>query len=868
MSIQPRRSRRYQLIATAIIIGGSIASIILSRTAAEWQTYRYNLELSRAVDNCTAALYSDIKSIETAIYSIRNFFVSSSEVTSSEFASFVRPYLKNYSDANALVWIPEVNENSRSDFENHMRVGVPGYQILERSANNQIGIAENKLLYTPVAYASTATNVTVLPGLDACISPFIHNDHANEIDSIRLLRSYPLVDDSGSSILMLLPVHRTWMQSRSVVADTGTISFVGGIIVVSELFETAIRNLHLPDIDITVRIVVDSSIAGKGEVLFEYSTTPNDGAPGVLSGVNYKSKKEVAAAGARWILVATPTQSFFREYRYYNPLGVLCIGLLLTTLIAGNILFLIRHNSAIESLVMQRTGELAASQNRLALIADKIREGIWLYSIDENKFTYVSPGMWKIGNNDARYLLGETLEACFKNVHPDDIDMVKMIKSTSIGKCTGFQLEYRILGSKDTIIWISEYGNPIANDAGKVVMIAGVCTDISAKKAADEENRKLEEKYFQSQKVEVAGQLAGCMAHDFNNLLSPIISYSEMLQEDLPLGTANIDQVNQIFNAGLRARDLVRQLLAFSRKQTLDYKPVDLNNAITGFEQLFSRTLRENIAVSIVLSPEVEPIIADVGQIEQVIMNLVVNAADAMPEGGTLTITTEMTEIDTHYSSMMMDIKPGRYALFCIGDTGSGMDAETRKKIFEPFFTTKGNKGTGLGLASVYGIVKQHGGNISVYSEIGTGTSFKVYFPAAGVVSTEEEVDKQTSVYTHGGETILVVDDNEDVRILVERILTKNRYTVFTANNGPEALVVLDKINYAVTLLITDIIMPGMNGVQLYTRIVEQHPEIKVLYMSGYTDNVVITTDRALNFLQKPFSMKGLLEKVQAQLAA
>jgi len=397
-------------------------------------------------------------------------------------------------------------------------------------------------------------------------------------------------------------------------------------------------------------------------------------------------------------------------------------------------------------------------------------------------------------------------------------------------------------------------------------IILSVTRDITEKKQAEEATEKLQKQLVQAQKLEAIGSLAGGIAHDLNNLLSPILGYSELLLFDNAANDPFKEKLEHIIKAGKGARDLVRQLLAFSRKQTLEFSSMDINETLAGFEKFLRRTIRENIEIDIVRSPHVRPIMADIGQIEQVIMNLAVNASDAMPDGGKLTIETSLVELDENYAKTRSGVKPGEYVMLTFSDTGCGMDEEVRLQIFEPFFTTKGNQGTGLGLATVYGIVKQHRGNIWVYSEPGKGTTFKVYLPLSDNIRYKKKTIQKDSMDLVGSETILVVEDNEQVRDIVCSILERYGYNVLAAENVAQARKAMALPKESVDLLLTDVIMPDMNGKELYSELVQDFPTLKVIYMSGYTDNVIVhhgVLDGGVQFIQKPFTAQSIISKVR-----
>lgn len=380
------------------------------------------------------------------------------------------------------------------------------------------------------------------------------------------------------------------------------------------------------------------------------------------------------------------------------------------------------------------------------------------------------------------------------------------------------------------------------------------------------EQRLLEEQLRQAQKMEAVGRLAGGVAHDFNNLLMIINSYAEMLLEDRKASEKARNYVNHILEAGKKAVSVTQQLLAFSRRQVLQPKVVDLNSVLKGLQKMLPRLVGEDIEMVFSLSTHLGRVRLDQGQIEQVVMNLAVNARDAMPGGGKLMIETRNVTIGPDYVKTHVKVPPGEYAMLAVSDTGTGMDAETQKRIFEPFFTTKSaGKGTGLGLATVYGIVKQSGGFIWVYSEPHKGTTFKLYFPTVEG-RAEKAVPETAEVVPTGSETVLVVEDEAALRIATRELLQSKGYTVLDAASGLEALRLAQ--TGKVDVLLTDMIMPGMTGIELAKNVVELHPDSRVIYMSGYTDRVLEleSLPPGTRFLQKPFSLSVLAKTIRAVL--
>ena len=479
---------------------------------------------------------------------------------------------------------------------------------------------------------------------------------------------------------------------------------------------------------------------------------------------------------------------------------------------------------------------------------------------------YVNPAFEKVTGYTREEVLGKN-PRILKSGEQDAIFYREMWQTISNGETW----RGRFVNKKKDGSLLTEAASisPVFDASGAIINYVSVRRDITEYLRIEREKSKLEEQYHQSQKVESIGRLAGGVAHDLNNLLTPIIGYGEMLMDDFSPGDKRRLSVEEIVRAGSRAQDLVKQLLAFSRKQTLEYKPLDLNRIIVGIKKLLRRAIREDIQIKIVPGRGLGTVRADMGQIEQVIMNLAVNAQDAMPNGGSLTLETGMIELDETYVEKELAEETGRHVMLTVSDTGCGMDKETRKSIFEPFFTTKGKHGTGMGLATVYGIVKQHGGNIWVYSEPGKGSTFKVILPVSEEEPIEVKAVDKKGDEAKGSETILVVEDNEQVRNLTIAILKRSGYTVLVAENGKEALTILSSHDGHVDLLLTDVIMPEMNGKELFAKAGNLRPNLKVLYMSGYTDDVIAhhgVLDEGVQFIQKPFTVQDLSNKIRGVL--
>ena len=463
-----------------------------------------------------------------------------------------------------------------------------------------------------------------------------------------------------------------------------------------------------------------------------------------------------------------------------------------------------------------------------------------------------------LGYSSARDLVGQHLGALYLDTH-QWFELADYLRSAAA--FNGLIAEWKRKDGIGTVVRVS--GRAVSDGD------TGTAFELFAEDVT--ERRALEQQLRQSQKMEAVGRLAGGIAHDFNNLLMVISGYSEFLLDRLGPGPALRGPAQEIAGAAQRASSLTRQLLAFSRKQMMAPKILDLNEVITENLKMLTRVIGEDIDLVMVPAATLGAVRADAGQIDQVIMNLAVNARDAMPSGGKLTIETSNVSLDEEYSRFHAPLRPGDYVMLTISDTGMGMDSETQSHIFEPFFTTKGTKGTGLGLSTVYGIIKQSGGYIWVYSESGKGTTFKIYLPrvperaeSPAVVSTAESVATEP-----GTETILLVEDEANLRYLARQFLEKQGYRVIEAADGAVAMQIAVAHEGMIHLLLTDVIMPGMNGRELAQRVSEIRPNTKVLYMSGYTENVIGhngTLDAGVRLLQKPFTLRELKSKVREVL--
>jgi len=501
-----------------------------------------------------------------------------------------------------------------------------------------------------------------------------------------------------------------------------------------------------------------------------------------------------------------------------------------------------------------------AREELFRLIGENAADMIAVVTVDGQRL-YNSPSYQKVLGYSPEEL-GRT--SAYDQIHPDDRAAVLAAAREAQENAVGRRVEYRIRHKNGDWLVVESTASAVRNAEGEVEKLVIVNRDIT-------ERKHLEQQLVLSQKLDAIGRLSGGVAHDFNNILGVIIGYSEGLLEKFGPDHPDREAADEIQKAGQRAATLTQQLLAFSRKQVLEPKILDLNVVVTDIEKMLRRLIGEDIELKITASPELGMVKADRGQIEQVVLNLAVNARDAMPRGGKLKIETTNAELTEKDAKRHRYVVPGQYVMLQISDTGCGMDEELQSHIFEPFFTTKEKgKGTGLGLATVYGVIKQSGGYIWVESQPGKGTRFSIYLRR--VEGSEEEVrETEDSVKrAQGPRTILLAEDEESLRKLTRTALEKIGYTILEAKDAFEAVKLASQTNSVIDLLLTDIVMPGRSGQELAADLAAARPEMKVLFMSGYTDGAIAAhgvLESGISILRKPFTRHQLIQSIEEALA-
>jgi PAS domain S-box-containing protein len=522
--------------------------------------------------------------------------------------------------------------------------------------------------------------------------------------------------------------------------------------------------------------------------------------------------------------------------------------------------------AAVRDVSEQRRAEQALRESQAALEqAQRVAHvGSWQSGLAQDAPLEWSKETFRIFGVDP-VSFGARVEDFFARVHPEDVSAVREAAGAAVARGTSYSIDHRILRPNGAVRWVHEQAEVVKDAEGRPLRLVGTVQDIT-------DRRQLQEQLLQAQKIEAVGRLAGGVAHDFNNLLGVILGFSELARKDLPAEHRAHQRVEQIQKAAERAATLTRQLLAFSRKQLLQPRVVDLNTIAREMERMLRRLIGEDIELVTSFAPDLWPVRADPAQVEQVILNLAVNARDAMPAGGTLTIRTCEADLDPAFAGAHPGASPGPHAVLSVSDTGYGMDAATLSHVFEPFFTTKpAGHGTGLGLAMIYGIVKQSGGYISAESRPGQGTTFTVYLPRAEAQGADPVPPPEPAALPRGTETVLLVEDEASLRGVMCETLRGAGYRVLESGTAEDALAAAAAHDGAIHLLLTDVVMPGASGEALEAQLRPARPGIRVVFMSGYTDDAISrhgVLEPGRHFLQKPFAADVLLREVRRALDA
>jgi len=517
---------------------------------------------------------------------------------------------------------------------------------------------------------------------------------------------------------------------------------------------------------------------------------------------------------------------------------------------------------------MRARKALKESEERYRSLIENIPDVSWTTN-SKGHTIFISPNVERIYGYTTEEIYEEGNKLWFERIHPDDINKLKTAFNELLEKGIPLYIEYRIKRKDGKWIWLLDKSIGTYERDG-ITYADGIFSDISNRKRVEEDHKQLQVQFAQAQKMESVGRLAGGVAQDFNNILSVIIGRTELALTKVDPSQPLHNDLREILKSAKRSAEIIQRLLAFARKQTIMPRVLDLNYTLEGMLKMLWRLIGEDIDLAWLPESDLRPVKMDPTQLDQILANLCVNARDAIAGVGKITIETASVTFDEDYYAEHLDYVPGEFILLAFSDDGCGMDKNTQDKIFEPFFTTKEmGKGTGFGLSTLYGIVKQNNGFVNVYSEQGKGTTFKIYLPIHTDQNVKELKGNDAPIYKGRGEMLLVVEDETSILELIETMLDSLGYRVLTARTPAEALDLVVKHTGEISMLITDVVMPEMNGRELAERLQSSHPKLKCLYMSGYTANIIAhrgILDQGVSFIQKPFLMKDLAEKVRMTL--
>jgi PAS domain S-box-containing protein len=873
-------SRYIPLILLAFL--GVVISVLLFNFSRHWwEEHLQELFIITAQDR-VSIFRNEIAENTRLVKDLVGLLSATEDVEREEFRAFVQSHLEFKPSIQALEWIPRVPHSERAVYERAARRdGFPDFQITERESQGYMVKANSREEYFPVYFVEPYQSNELALGFDLASNPVRLEALEKACDTGQVVATAPitLVQEIGSQygFLVFGPVYRKGAPTDSIESRRENLEgFALGVYRICDILEDALMRfepqsieVYLFDISIPTCEILIASHSSLGSKIPNTLTNFNDVVQ--LTALRYVDTIDVI--NRKWLVLCLPTQNFFANVKNWQPWVILVIGLVFTCLLVIYILRILGHTTKtrrlatelstgkdrLEKEVVERKRaeeELSLTKSRLEYLLRSSPTIIYSCKIlGDYATTFISENVSsQLGYSDQDFLNDPAF--WLDHIHKEDVSRTLNEVKKCLKKGNHIH-DYRFLHKDGTYRWIRDELRLIRDDKGNPSEMVGSMTDITEKK-------QLEEQFYQSQKMEAVGRLAGGVAHDFNNLLQTILGYCEFILDEYGDKEPLHKDIEQIRDAGKKAALLTRQLLAFSRKQTIKTVLLDLNVIISDMNSLLKRIMGEDIDLVTVQNAKINSIKADQGQIEQIIMNLVVNARDAMKDGGKVIIKTEDINLNKDQCVTIPESRPGKFVCLTIEDTGTGIDEKVMSRIFEPFFTTKGKEqGTGLGLSTVYGIVKQHKGWINVSSKRGKGTIFKVFLPAF-FEEPEYKVKKENLLLdSHGeGERILLVEDEEGVRQFVAKALRDNGYVVFDASYAQEAIDIFKRENGTFHLVLSDVVLPDASGLYLIDELKLINSDIKVLFSSGYTDHKSqwpIIKKKGFKFLQKPYPLLDLL---------
>lgn len=839
------------------------------------QVEKKNMEISfeNLVQQHSAVLDRVLDEHLDVLRSMQAFYDSSVEVGRDEFKTFSAPFLKKFPGLVALDWVPIVSEAEKDQYEEMLKKeGFEDFFFRERDSQEKWNGVKKRPFYFPIIYAEPQATAFQTLGFDlgsdeSRLETLKNAARSNEMilsPPRRLFRSEE--QDVGFSAFMPV-LKKDFKKFDGKNMDRTYSGFIHGAIDLQKLIQSTLLGKDLQQ-KFSLAIMDDQIPVGVlGEHLAITEKSDSESSKSEMFLV-----KMLKLPGRNWKVAYRPSPEWIAQNKHDFAIIMLASGIFSTLFLGLYIFSIFGRADAIEQAVKDRTTELAASHQRLELSEKKFRSLVAnipgaVYRCNADKdwtMAFLSESILEIVGYPASDFIENKVRSFASIIHSEDQEMVDHIVWQGIENRIPYIVEYRVVHANGKVRWVYEKGQGVFSEDKKLLWLDGVIVDIT-------EKHQLSEQLLQAQKMDAIGKLAGGVAHDFNNQLTVITGYSDFLLSELSPSDPKYVEVENIKKAAERSSKLNRQLLAFGRKQVMMPKVFNPNLLIEDMEKILSSLLGEKISFTTELSRDLHAIKIDPAQMEQVILNLAMNAKDAMPSGGKFLIQTKNLKIAPSHNHSDLHFPAGDYILLQISDTGTGMSEEVKAHLFEPFFTTKAkNQGSGLGLATCYSVIQANGGVIQVTSEVGKGTTFKIYFPVS-LSKPEYFVHQKRSKEVLGGnETILLVEDESSVREIVATILTEKGYQVVQAENGEDALKILhDSGSASFHLLLTDVIMPKMGGRELADKARGLSPKTKILFMSGHTDDAMLLNGvegGKMNFLQKPFAPRALSAKVREVL--
>ena len=869
------------ILVAVIVILGVVLSIIVSASSYYTHKKLMEVEFNEAVDNRYSALKRELDSNLSVLASVQALYYTSTKAAErSEFRNFTNHILEQHASIQALEWIPRVPDSRREVYERAARrEGFPAFQLTERIAQGKMKRAEKRKQYFPVYFVEPYRSNEIALGFDLASNPerLEALEVAGKTGQLSASARIILVQESKSQFgfIVFAPIYKKEALINSDQARWNNLEgFALGVFRIGDIVEKAMHYLKPEGVD---SFLYDASAPKKEGFLYTHSSrtrkTPllNQEPPET----DFKSSKTLDVAGRKWMVSYSAAPAFIEARSSWRPWVFLLAGLAFTGLVAG-VLVVVSHAEHVEK-VAKDLSDLNTSlaheimerkQAEAALAVEKLFSdaiidsipGIFCVLDDRGSFLRWNKNLEIVGGYTAEELRGLPW---IETIAEEDQELATI----GIGKVynKGYYTNVTQLLTKDKRkIPFLLTGFSVLVSGKRHILSTGI--DITEHRRVEEEKIQLQAQLMQAQKMEAVGLLAGGVAHDFNNILTAIVGYGSLAQMNLKDDATTQKYIQEVLDAAKRAEDLTKRLLAFSRKQVIEPVLADLNKIVRNIEKMLRRIMTEDIELSTVLSAGELPVLVDVGQIDQVLVNLAANARDAMPEGGHLVIQTDAVNVNSRYAEEHFFENTGMYAVLTVSDTGVGMDQWTKENIFEPYFTTKEvGKGTGLGLSMVYGIIEQHNGNIKVCSDAGRGTTFKIYLPLAQTKRKTIHEPVQT-LPVGKGETIILAEDESQVRKSMTSILQKNGYKIIEAVNGEDAVRKFKENRDTVSLILLDVIMPVKNGREAYEEIKSIDPGVKTIFMSGYTDDKISRKgilEEGFDFISKPINPDTLMRKIR-----